>query len=316
MRTVLLLLLISVAALAPAEEFPAKPIRIVVPFQAGGLLDVVAQVVGERFRQKWGQAGVIDHRVGAAGNIGAEAVFKSPPDGYTLLLSPPGPVALNKLLYSKLPYDSDAFVPISILVATPAVLVTYPGLPARTPEQLIQYAKANPRTLNYASPGAGSTPHLATELFESMAGVQLVQVVYKGTSPANIDLIAGRVQLAFAQFSTVLPLIRSGQLRLIAVASDKRSPVFPDVPALSETLPGFFSANFFALVAPPGMSRELAAKISAEAAEAVRQPEIANKLRDLTTDPIGNTPAEARLFLDQEKERWGKVIRQAGIRAD
>lgn len=313
MRLILFLCAVLFATLARGQDFPAKPIRIIVPFQAGGLLDVVAQVVGERFRDKWGQPGVIDHRVGAAGNIGAEAAFKAAPDGYTLFLSPPGPIALNKLLYAKLPYDSDQFVPISILVATPAVLVANPGVPAKTPEELIAYAKANPGKLNYASPGAGSTPHLATELFQSLTGAQLVQVTYKGTAPATTDLVAGRVQVAFAQFSTVLPFIRSGQLRLVAVASEKRSPLFPDVPAMNETLPGFYSANFFGLVAPPGTPAELVNKISVEAGEAIRQPEVAKRLTGLTSDPVGNSPAEARQFLQREKERWGQVIRKAGI---
>jgi tripartite-type tricarboxylate transporter receptor subunit TctC len=316
MRLALLLWSVLFAALVQAEDFPAKPIRIIVPFQAGGLLDVVAQVVGEGFREKLGQAGVLDHRVGAAGNIGAEAAFKAPPDGYTLFLSPPGPIALNKLLYAKLAYDSDQFVPISILVATPAVLVANPGVPATTPRQLIDYAKANPGKLNYASPGAGSTPHLATELFQSMTGTELVQVLYKGTAPATTDLVAGRVQLAFAQFSTVLPFIRSGQLRLVAVASEKRSPLFPDVPALNETLPGFYSANFFGLVAPPGTPAELVNRLSAVAAEAIRQPEVAKRLSGLTSEPVGNSPAQAREFLQQEKERWGAVIRKAKIRID
>lgn len=316
MKLALLLWSVMFAAVVHAEDFPAKPIRIIVPFQAGGLLDVVAQVVSEGFREKLGQAGVLDHRVGAAGNIGAEAAFKAPPDGYTLFLSPPGPIALNKLLYAKLAYDSDQFVPISILVATPAVLVTNPGVPATTPRQLIDYAKANPGKLNYASPGAGSTPHLATELFQSMTGTELVQVLYKGTAPATTDLVAGRVQLAFAQFSTVLPFIRNGQLRLVAVASEKRSALFPDVPALNETLPGFYSANFFGLVAPPGTPAELVNRLSAVAGEAIRQPEIAKKLSGLTSEPVGNSPAQARAFLQQEKERWGAVIRKANIRID
>ena len=312
----LLLLLLWVSIAANAQDFPSRTIRILLPFQAGGLLDVVAHVVADKFREKWNQPAVLEHRVGASGNIAAEALSKAPPDGHTLLLSPPGPIALNKLLYANLAYDSDAFVPLSILVSTPAVLVVNPEVPANNPQQLIAYAKANPGRLNYATPGAGSTPHLAAELFQSMAGIQLVQVPYKGTVPATTDLIGGRVQLAFAQFSTVLPPIRAGQLRLIAVAGEARSPLYPETPALTETLPGFFSSNFFGLVAPPGTPPALAAVISAAAVEAVRDPGMEKKLRDLTTDPVGNTPAEARRFLDQEKERWGRVIRQAGIKVD
>ena len=317
MRTLRWLLLIACASFtgaAHAQDFPSKHIRIIVPFQAGGLLDVVGRVVADKFREKWSQPAILEHRAGASGNLGAEALYRSEPDGHTLLLSPPGPVALNKLLYSKLAYDPDTFVPISILVSTPAVLVAHPDVPATTPQQLIAYAKANPNKLNYATPGAGSTPHLAAELLQSMAGIQLMQIPYKGTAPATIDLIAGQVQLAFAQFSTVLPAIRTGQLRLIAVAGESRSPLYPDAPALTELLPGFYSANFFALVAPPGLPPALANRLSEAAAEAMKQPEVEKRLRDLTTDPVGNSPAEARRFLDQERERWGHVIRTAKIK--
>jgi tripartite-type tricarboxylate transporter receptor subunit TctC len=312
----LLTLCFAFSAAAHGQDFPAKTIRILVPFQAGGLLDVVGHVVADRFREKWSQPVVLEHRVGASGNIAAEALFKSPPDGHTLLISPPGPIALNKLLYANLPFDSDAFVPLSILVSTPAVLVVHPDVPASNPRELIAYAKANPGKLNYATPGAGSTPHLAAELFQSMAGIRLVQIPYKGTVPATTDLIGGRVQLAFAQFSTVLPSIRAGQLRLIAVAGETRSPLYPETPALTETLPGFYSANFFGLVAPPGTPSAIAATLATAAAEAVRQPSVEKRLRDLTTDPLGNTPAEARKFLDEEKQRWGRVIRQANIKAE
>jgi tripartite-type tricarboxylate transporter receptor subunit TctC len=319
MKTLLQLALAAFAALgfvAQAQDFPSKPIRIIVPFQAGGLLDVVAHMVAERFREKLGQPAVLEHRVGAAGNIGAEAAFKSAPDGHTLFISPPGPIALNKLLNPKLSYDPDQFAPISILVSTPAVLVVHPSVLANNLRELIAHAKANPGKLNYATPGAGSTPHLAAELFQSMAGIELVQIAYKGTVPATTDLIGGRVQLAFAQFSTVLPPIRAGQLRLVAVASEQRSPLYPDVQTLGETLPGFTSSNFFALAAPPGTPPAVVARLAAECVEAMKQPENAKRLRDLTTDPVGNTPAEARKFLDDEKQRWGRVIKQANIRIE
>jgi tripartite-type tricarboxylate transporter receptor subunit TctC len=192
----------------------------------------------------------------------------------------------------------------------------HPSLPVKSVAELVSLGKARPGQVQYGSAGSGSTPHLAAELFQSMAGLELVQIPYKGTVPATTDLIGGRVQLAFAQFSTVLPPIRAGQLRLIAVAGETRSPLYPEIPALTETLPGFFSSNFFGLVAPPGLSPALTEKISAAAAEAVRKPDVEKKLRDLTTDPVGNTPAEARKFLDQERERWGRVIRQARIKAE
>lgn len=319
MRTLLRLLVAACAAfsvLAHAQDYPNKQIRIIIPFQAGGLLDVVARVVADKFREKWGQPAILEHRVGASGNIGAEAVYKSEPDGHTLFVSPPGPIALNKMLYPNLAYDPDAFVPISILVATPAVLVVHPEVPATSSQQLIAYAKANPGKLNYGTPGAGSTPHLAAELFQSMAGIQLVHIPYKGTVPLTTDLLGGRVQLSFAQFSTVLPHITAGKLRLIAVAGEKRSPLYPDVPALTEVLPGFYSANFFGLVAPPGLSPALANRLSAAAAEALKQPDVEKKLRDLTTEPVGSTPAEAREFLTREKERWGRVIQSAKIKLE
>jgi tripartite-type tricarboxylate transporter receptor subunit TctC len=300
LNRLVLLAALAFALSAQAQDYPTRPIRIVIPFAAGGLLDTLGRIVGDKFREKWDQPGVLEHRAGAGGNIGGEIVYRAAPDGHTLLLSPPGPIVINKLLYEKLAYDSDAFVPISIVVTNPNVLVVHPSVPANNLQELIAFARANPGKLNYATAGSGSTPHLTAELFQSMTGAKLVHVPYKGTTPAQADLIGGRVELMFAQFSNVLPLIRSGQLRVLAVGSEKRSPFLPEVPAAVEVLPGFVSGNWFAMIAPPGTPPAIVNRISAAVAEAVKQPDIAKRLQDLTFEPVGSTPSEMAQIVSQD----------------
>ncbi len=304
------------AGVACAQDFPNRPIRIVIPFTAGGLLDTVGLDIANKFRTKWGQPVILDHRPGASGNIGAEATFKAAPDGHTLLLSPPGPLAINKFFFEKLPYDPDGLTPISVVVKNANVLVVHPSVPARTLREFIDYAKANPGKLNYASPGSGSTPHLTGELFQSMAGIKLVHVPYKGAAGAQTDLIGGHVNLMFAQFSNVVGAIRAGTLRLLAVGSERRSPWFPDVPTIGEALPGFISSMWFGFAGPPGMSPALVDRLSVAVAETMKDPEIAKKLQDLTVETVGSSSPEMAQLVRQEKDRWGAIIRSTGIKAD
>jgi tripartite-type tricarboxylate transporter receptor subunit TctC len=304
------------ASLAAAQDYPTRPIKIVLPFPPGGTLDYLARVAGEKFREKWDQSGVVEHKVGAAGNIGAEFVFKAPPDGYTLLLSPPGPLVVNKFLYSRLGYDSDAFVPITVTVANPNVLIINPKFPADSMEKLIAHAKANPGMVTYASPGAGSTQHLAAEMLQSMGGFKLTHVPYKGPVQALTDVMGGRVDVMFGQFSVVLPNIRAGQVRVIGVGSEKRNAFLADIPAVAEVLPGFVSANWFGLVAPPGTPAALASKLSAAVAESLKAPDVQKRLHDLSLETMANTPAEMAQFTKAESERWGRLIRANGIKAD
>lgn len=249
-RGLLLAAVLGVSFLAHAQEYPNKPVKIIVPHPPGGTTDLMARMMSEKLREKWDQPFLVENRAGANGNIGAEVVWKAAPDGYTLLLSAPGPLAINKMLYRKLAYDPDTFVPISVVSKSHSVLVVNPGLPAGSLQQLIAFAKANPDRLNYASSGNASTPHLAAELFKSMAGIRMAHLPYKGSGPALADVVAGHVEMVFVELSLALPHIRSGKLRALGIGSEQRKPFLPDVPAISELLPGYLSVTWFGLAAP------------------------------------------------------------------
>jgi tripartite-type tricarboxylate transporter receptor subunit TctC len=301
---------------ARAQEFPSRPIKIIVPFAPGASTDVIARLVGGKLREKWGQPVIVENRGGDGGNIGAAEVFNAKPDGYTLLVSPPSTLVINKSLYAKLTYDSDLFVPVTVIATVPTVLVVYPKLSANSVPELIALLKAKPERLNYGSQGNGSTAQLTTEMFKSRAGVRITHVPYKGAAPALTDLVAGHVDMMFANLASALPLIRSGQLRAIGVASEKRNAFLPGVPAMSEVLPGFFSETWIGMVAPPKTPHEIASKISAVIADTLKLSDVAKVIADLSADPVGSTPAEMAVFVKQEGERWGGVIRSAGAKAD
>ena len=317
------MLLVLLAAAAPAfalpvqaQDYPGKLVRVVVPYPPGSLTDTLARLVAEKLQGKWGQPVIVENRAGAGGNIGAEVVSKAAPDGYTLLFSPPAPFVTNKLLYAKLAYDPDAFVPASVIAIAPVVLMVHPKVAAESVQQLIAYAKANPDRLNYASSGIGGTPHLTAELFKSMGGIRIVHVPYQGTAPALTALLAGQVDMLFDAVGAGLPSIRAGKLRVLAVGSEKRTHLLPDVPAMSEVLPGFASKVWVAMAAPPKTPAAIANGLSAAIAEAVKQPEVVRRMLDLSFEAIGGTPGEMALLVRQETERWGKVIRTTGARAD
>jgi tripartite-type tricarboxylate transporter receptor subunit TctC len=299
-----------------AQEFPTKPIKIVVPFQPGGGNDRVARIVAEKLRAKWGQAVVIENRAGAGGNIGAEMVFNATPDGYTLLLTAQGPLTINKSLYRKLSYEPEAFVPISAIATSYAVLAVHPKVPAENMRQLVAYAKANPDRLNYGSQGQGTTSHLTAEWFKSMAGVEITHVPYKGTAPALADLLGGQVDMMLVEISSVLPHIRTGKLRALGVGGDKRNPLLPEVPPVSGMLPGFVSQVWYGLVAPPKTPSAIAQKLSTAVAEILRQPEVVKQLQDSTIEAIGSTPAEMAKFMKQDSERWSSLVRATNTKMD
>jgi tripartite-type tricarboxylate transporter receptor subunit TctC len=259
---------------------------------------------------------IVDDRAGAAGNIGAEEAIKSAPDGYTLLFSYPAPLVVNKTLYKKLSYDPDSFVPISLVAIVPLVLAVNPNLAVANVQQLIAFAKTHPNQLNYASQGYGTTGHLAGELFKSMAAVDIIHVPYKGSAPALTDLLGGQVQIMFVELSTVLSQIKAGKLRALAVGSERRNQFLPDVPAMAEALPGFEASTWFGMVAPPGTPAEIVAKLSSAVSEALHEPDVAKRFVDISANAVGDTPAEMAVFLLQERERWGKVIRATGASAE
>jgi tripartite-type tricarboxylate transporter receptor subunit TctC len=306
----------ATGAATHAQDYPSRPIKIIVPNPPGGGNDLAARLVAERLREKWGQPVVVDNRAGASGRIGAEIVAAAPPDGYTLLVTAPAALVINKSLYAKLSYDPDAFAPVSVIVAGPGVLVVHPSVAATGVQQLIALARAYPDRLTYASQGNGTIAHLAGALFQSMTGARIVHVPYKGSGPAVADLLGGQVSLMFSELAPALPHIRAGKLRALAVGSEKRNPILPEVPSLAETLPGFTFSYWIGMVAPAGTPSAIANRLSAEIAEGLKQPEVAKRLLETNLDAIAGTPAEMAAFMKRESERWGNVIRVTGTRGE
>jgi tripartite-type tricarboxylate transporter receptor subunit TctC len=305
------------ASAAFAQEWPARPVRIIVPFPAGGSADLMPRIVAEKLSEKWGQPVIVENRPGAAGNIGADIVFRAEPDGYTLLSAPPPPLVINRLLYPKLSYDSTQFAPITVIGAIPNVLLVNPKLEVTGMQELINLARAKPGRLNYASQGSGTTSHLTAELFKSMAGgLRITHIPYKGTAPALTDLLGGQVDMMFDNLGVSLPHVRSGKLKALAVASRKRFAALPEVPALAEALPGFESLAWFGVVAPPRTSSAVVDKIAADVIDTIKLSEVKKRLADLSAEPMGLTPAETAAFMQQEAERWGAIIRSAGVKVD
>ena len=299
-----------------AEDYPTRPVKIIVPFPAGGTADVMPRVIGEWLSRKWGQPVVVENRTGAAGNIGAEAVAKAEPDGYTLLSAPPPPLVINQNLYPKLGFDPSEFVPIVIMGRVPNALVVNPKLPLNSVAEVIAYAKANPGKLTSATQGNGTTSHLTSELFQMMADVKFQHVPYRGSAPALTDLVAGSVDLMFDNLGVSLPLVKGGQLKLLGVATPKRMASLPDVPTIAETLPGFESAAWFAIVAPPKTPQAVVDKINADVNEALHQSDIVQRLTQLSAEPIGGTPQATAAYMREEIERWHKVIKAANVKLD
>ena len=302
---------------ASAQEYPSRAVKIVVPFPAGGTADVMPRIVADWLSRKWGQAVIIENKAGAAGNIGAETVALAEPDGYTLLSAPPPPLVINKNLYPKLGYDSDLFVPISIMGIVPNALVVNPkNVPQKSVAEFIAYAKANPGKVTVATQGNGSTSHLTSEMFQLMAGVKFVTVPYRGSAPALQGLVGGEVDVMFDNLGVSLPLVQGGQLKLLGVGSEKRMASLPDIPTIAETLPGFSSSAWFAVVAPPKTPQRIVDKIGADIIEALKQPEIVQRLDTLSAEVVGTTPQESVKYFRDEVARWHKVIKDANIKME
>ena len=308
--------MLAVLPQADAQDYPSRPVKIIVPFPAGGTADVMPRVIGEWLSRKWGQPVVVENRTGAAGNIGAEAVAKAEPDGYTLLSAPPPPLVINQNLYPKLGFDPSEFVPIVIMGRVPNALVVNPKLPLNSVAEVIAYAKANPGKLTSATQGNGTTSHLTSELLQMMADVKFQHAPYRGSAPALTDLVAGSVDLMFDNLGVSLPLVKGGQLKLLGVATPKRMASLPDVPTIAETLPGFESAAWFAIVAPPKTPQAVVDKINADVNEALRQSDIVQRLTQLSAEPIGGTPQATAAYMREEIERWHKVIKAANVKLD
>jgi tripartite-type tricarboxylate transporter receptor subunit TctC len=297
-----------------AQDYPDHTVKIIVPFPAGGTADAVPRIVADWLSRKWNQPVVIDNRTGAAGNIGSEVAYRSAPDGYTLLSAPPPPLVINQNLYPKLGFDPAKFEPIIVMAQVPnAVLVNPDKVKASNVAEFIDYLQKNPDKVTCATQGNGTTSHLTSELFQLMAKVKLRHIPYRGSAPALQGLLAGDVDVMFDNLGVSLPLVEAGKLKLLAVASPKRLPAMPEVPTIAETLPGFESVAWYGIVAPPNTPRGVVDKINADANEALRQPEIRDRLKTLSAEVFGGSVEQTAKYMHEEVDRWGAVIKAANI---
>ena len=300
-----------------AQPYPSKSVRLVIPYPPGGPTDFVGRTVGQKLSQLLGQQVVVDNRPGAGTIIGSELVARAAPDGYTLLFGTGGGTFLAPLILPKVPYDPlRDFAPVSMLVVSPQVLVVHPAVAATSVPELVTLAKARPGALNFASVGTGTSPHLGGELLQSLAGIKLVHVPYKGTAPAMTDLMAGQVQLMFSSMPTVLSLVKAGKLRLLATGGTKRSAVIAETPTVAETVPGFELVTWYGIFAPAKTPDAIVKRLNAEIAKVLSDPEASERLTAQGLEPVIMTPAEVRRYTETDVSRWARLITAAGIKAD
>jgi tripartite-type tricarboxylate transporter receptor subunit TctC len=318
MRRLLTILLCVAAAQAFAQGYPAKPLKMIIPYPPGGGNDTLGRLFAAKLGDRLGQPVVVENRPGAGTLIGTELAAKSPPDGYTILLSSIATHALSPNLYSKVPYDPvKDFAPITLLGIAPTVLVVPADLPAKDLAELVAAAKAKPGGLAYASGGNGTPPHINGEVFKSVAGVDLLHVPYKGGGPALVDLMTGRVQVMLDTAASAMPHVRSGKLRALAITGARRSPEYPDIPTFAEAgLPGYDTNAWYSMHAPAGTPPEVVRRLNAELVASLKDPDVQARFKQLTTEPVGNTPEEFAAFVKAELDKYARVIKSAGIRLD
>jgi tripartite-type tricarboxylate transporter receptor subunit TctC len=306
------------AMAAESKGFPTKPIRMIVPFGAGSISDIVARTLSMKMSESMGQQVIVDNRPGAGGNIGAELVAKAPADGYTILLGAASVISINQHLFKQMPFDqASAFAPITQVTSNTNVLIVSPSLPAKSVKELIAYGKSNPGKLTFASSGAGGSIHLSGELFKSMAGIDMVHVVYKASPLAHIDIMSGQIQLMFDGMPTALPQVKAGKLRALAVTAGKRSPQLPDLPTIAEAgVPGYEAIGWFALAAPAGTPPEIVNRLNREVVAILKAPDVRERLQALGADPVGSSPEQFAQFARAESAKWGKIIKSLGITLD
>jgi tripartite-type tricarboxylate transporter receptor subunit TctC len=315
--TLLALLYVTSGRADDAASYPSQNIKIIVPFPAGGTADTLPRIVSERLRQKWNQPVIIENRSGAGGNIGAEAVAGSAPDGYTLLASPPGPIAINENLYKRLSFRPADLMPITLLGTAPNVLDVRPGFPAKTVKELIEYARANPDKVTFASQGNGTTSHLTAILFQKLTGTKMVHVPYRGTAPALQDIMGDTVDLFFDNLGSSMSLHVGGKLSILGVCGNERVPSLPDIPTVRETgLPDFTSVTWFALMAPKGTPDAIVAKLNLTVTEVLKEPDIQSQFVRLGVQPAPMAISATAKFIDEERVRWGEIIKSAGVTID
>lgn len=303
----------STAAIAQ-QDYPTKPLRLVVPFTPGGSTDILARVIGQKLTEAWGKQVIIDNRPGAGGNIGVDLVAKSPADGYTLVMGHIGTFGVNPTLYPKLPYDPiKDFQPITLVALVPNMLSVTPSLPVKSVKELVALAKAKPGTINFGSGGNGSAAHLAGEYFKLLTKTEITHVPYRGTSPAVTDLIAGQIQMIITGVPPTLAFAKSGKLRALAVATAKRLPLLPELPTIAEAgVPGYEATQWYGVLVPAGTPKPVVAKLNAEMAKAIHGKDVREKLAADAAEPVGNSPEEFGAFIKKEIARWAPVVRASG----
>ena len=303
--------------LAAAQAWPAKPVKIVVPFVAGGATDVVARLLGQKLGEAWGQSVIIENKAGAGGNIGADAVAKSPGDGYTLLMTSGSIVTANQHMYKEMPFDAAKdLVAITQVASGPQVVAVNPGFPVKNLDELISLARSKPKSVNFGSAGFGTQTHLAAENFSFAASIDMTHVPYKGESAVIIDLMGGQVQVATPNLAAAIGHIQQGKLKALAVTSRERVPQLPDVPTVAETIPGFENTGWFGLMAPAGTPREVIERIQRDSARILLSEEFKAKLAQQGMAPVANSPAEFAAAIREESVRWGRVIKERGLTAN
>jgi tripartite-type tricarboxylate transporter receptor subunit TctC len=313
-----LCLILPTAYAVAADNYPSKPIRLVVPFPPGGPADALARVVGEKIGASLGKPIVVDNRPGAGGNIGMEIGAKAAPDGYTLVLAPAGNLTVNPSLYRSVPYDVGRdFAPVTVLATVPNILVVHPSVPAKTVTELVRYARAHPGELNFSSPGNGSGAHLAGELLKSLAAIDITHIPFNGIAPAVTAVVGGQVQLMFAGAPSVLQHVKAGRLNALGVASLKRIVAAPDLPTLSESgFPGFDVTSWYGIVAPAGTPNDVITRLHNEMTKALNEPDVRERLAGLGAEPVANTPAEFAAMIKSETAKWSRIVKDAKITAE
>ena len=296
-----------------AQEFPSSLIKLVVSSAPGGGTDILGRLIADKWRKRWGRTVVVENRVGVAGNIAAEDVFLASPNGYTLLITAQMPLVLNESLYSKLNFQPEKFVPVSLVASTPTILLVNPQVPVKNVSELVALAKKNPGKLNYASQGVGSTAHLTAALFTHLSGTDIVHVPYKGTAPALLALISGETQMMFGELATAAPYIQSGKLKALAVGSEERTSLLPELPTVAEILPGFVSITWWGIVAPPATPPAIANVLAEGVTDALSQPDVRAHLDAMGLESIGGPPARLQSFVLKERDHWGRIVRMTDI---
>lgn len=308
----------TVVTASMAQTYPNRPIRFISPYAPGGGTDILARLLGQKLNESFGQPVVIENRPGGGGILGTELVAKSPPDGYTILLGSTGPLTVNPSLHRTLPYDTlRDFAPITLVSIVPSVLAVHPSLPVKSVKQLIAFAKAHPGELSFSSSGNGGSGHLAGEMFNLMAGVKMVHVPYRGTGPAVVGVVSGEVPLSFSNMLSMLPHVKSGRLRGLAVTSVKRSAAASDLPTVSEAgLPGYDAGPWYGVLAPAATPKETIARLNAELVKILRRPDVHQKVSADGGEVVGSSPEQFAQHIKVELRRWAKIVKEANVRAD